>query len=274
MFNEPFNALLKEAQFAKELLGSGATQIRNANYATKGIYFQSFTSLSTGLERIGKLCLMLDYYIETQGKFPDVKYLKNEIGHNILLIYNKSKSVIDSRSISLRFLKNLDAPIHQNILTVLSDFAEGDRYSNINLLVGSMRTSDPIARWFEKVDQVIFESYISTARKTKIAQYARTINHMIGTFTSVAYTSEIGGEITSVKKASYQTGVWKAVAPYRHLFVLQIIRFWVELLSDLQYKAMEIGKQDIPFLGEIFAPFYNEDSYFKTRKTWYRIGTG
>jgi len=59
--NETFKALLKEAQFTNEMLGSGATQIRNANYASKGVYFQAFTSLSTGLERIGKLCLMLEH---------------------------------------------------------------------------------------------------------------------------------------------------------------------------------------------------------------------
>jgi len=76
IFKETFKALLKEAQFTKEMLGSGATQIRKANYATKGVYFQAFTNLSTGLERIGKLCLMLDHYIETNGKFPDSKYFK------------------------------------------------------------------------------------------------------------------------------------------------------------------------------------------------------
>jgi hypothetical protein len=71
MFSTQFQALLKEAQFTKEMLGTGATQIRNANYATRGVYFQAFTSLSTGLERLGKLCILLDYFIE-HGKFPDI----------------------------------------------------------------------------------------------------------------------------------------------------------------------------------------------------------
>lgn len=53
LLSESFKALLKEAQFTKEMLGSGATQIRNACYASKGVYFHAFTSLSTGLERIG-----------------------------------------------------------------------------------------------------------------------------------------------------------------------------------------------------------------------------
>jgi hypothetical protein len=62
--------------------------------------------------------------------------------------------------------------------------------------------------------------------------------------------------------------MYEAVAPYRQLYVLQIIRYWVELLSSLQYGAMGTGSQDIPFFTEVFAPFYNEDSYFKTRKIW------
>lgn len=78
MFSKTFNALADEATFTKEMLGSGATQIRKGNYASKGNYFQAFTSLSTGLERIGKLCLMLDYYIDNDGKFPDFHHLKNK----------------------------------------------------------------------------------------------------------------------------------------------------------------------------------------------------
>jgi hypothetical protein len=271
IFSETFNALVKEAQFTKEMLGSGATQIRNANYAAKGIYFQAFTSLSTGLERIGKLCLMLDYYVETGGKFPDCNYLKKDIGHKISLIYLKSMSVINDRSISLNYLENLDETIHQNILTVLSDFAEGDRYSNINLLVGSRQQSDPVASWFENVDQVIFQSDVSAKKKSEIAHNARIADQMMGSFSSVLYSSETGTEITDVQEASYRMGRQKAVAPYRQLFVLQIIRFWVELVCDLQYKAMEMGTQEIPFLSEIFAPFYNADAYFRTRKTWDKI---
>jgi hypothetical protein len=41
MFTATFKALLKEAQFTKEMLGAGATQIRNANYASKGVYFST-----------------------------------------------------------------------------------------------------------------------------------------------------------------------------------------------------------------------------------------
>jgi hypothetical protein len=47
IMNNTFRALLNEAHFTKEILVSGVAQIRQANYAQKGFYFQSFTSLAT-----------------------------------------------------------------------------------------------------------------------------------------------------------------------------------------------------------------------------------
>jgi len=74
------------------------------------VYFQAFTSLSTGLERIGKLCLMLDHYIDHNRQFPDSTYMKNQIGHNIAMIYQQSKTIIAKYSISMNFLQHLDDP--------------------------------------------------------------------------------------------------------------------------------------------------------------------
>lgn len=67
--NPPFYALLEEAKFTREIPGSGVTQIDRANYAQKGIYFQAFSSLSIGLERIGKLCVIdADFEGNKKGK--------------------------------------------------------------------------------------------------------------------------------------------------------------------------------------------------------------
>lgn len=71
-----------------------------------------------------------------------------------------------------------------------------------------------------------------------------------------------------LEAASRLTGLNKAVAPIRQLLVMQIIRYWVEVLVELQYLAMRSGKDDIPHLAEVFAMFLNDDQYIKTRKTW------
>nr|WP_156889300.1 hypothetical protein [Halomonas sp. 1513] len=266
--NETFLALQKEALFTKEVLGAGATQIRKANYANKGIYFQAFTSLATGLERIGKLCLMLDYYASNGGSFPDFKYLKNEIGHDIELLYERSLEVAARRGVKFYFLKNLEGEIHKEILKVLSAFAKGDRYSNINLLVNSKQQGDPVASWVESVDLPLFQKRVSERKKETIAHNARAMAELTGGLIHVQHTSETGQEITDVEQGSLLTGIQQAVAPYRQLYVIHIIRFWSELLRSIQYTAMELGKPDIPFFSEIIAPFVNNDSYIRTRKTW------
>jgi hypothetical protein len=250
------------------MLGSGATQIRCANYATKGVYFQAFTSLSTGLERIGKLCLMLDHYIETNGQFPDFNALRR-LSHNLVLIYQKSREISARRATRFTFLRDLEVPIHQNVLSVLSGFAEGDRYTNINLLVGKT-SDDPVAQWFEEVDRVLFDKRVTNTRKARIASNARLAEELMGSISHVCHSSETGSDITSIEEGSYRTGMFEAVAPHRQFVVLQIIRYWVELLYDLQYKAQSLGKQEIPFFGDIFGLFYNEDTYLRSRKTWDR----
>ena len=261
----------KEALFTKEVLGAGLTQIRKANYAYKGIYFQAFSSLSTGLERIGKLCLMLDYYAQHGGRFPDFKYLKNDIGHNIELLYQRSLDVATRRHVSFSFFPELADPVHQSILKVLSAFAKSDRYSNINVLVNSNQRGDPIASWVEEVDKPLFERRVTQKKKDTINQNARTISQVMNGFASVRHIAEDGSAITDIEEASRLTGVQEAIAPYRQLYVMHVIRFWVELIWSLQYSAMEHGKQDIPFFSEIFAPFYNDDAYIRTRKTWDKV---
>ena len=266
-----FNALNKEAQFTQEMLGSGATQIRNANYASKGRYFQAFTSLSTGLERIGKLCLMLDHYISHNRQFPNPAFLKDQIRHNLAAIYQQSKQIIDKYSIEMRFQGNLDDSIHQAIVSVLSEFAKGDRYSNIDLLVGTGQSKDPIASWFRRVDEPLYQTRISKRGKDAIERNAAFAASVFGEHATVLHTSETGDEITDLEEASRMTGIWEAVAPYRQLYVVQVIRYWAELLISLGDRAMKTGSQDIPFLSEIFALFCNEDAYMRTRKNWDRV---
>jgi hypothetical protein len=271
VLNPTFLALHSEAHFTKELLGSGATQIRQANYASKGVYFQAFVSLSTGLERIGKLCLMLDHYIETSGRFPDLNYLKNEIGHKLVLLYKRSQAVATRRAIQFRFLPNLSDPIQTAIVQVLHDFAEGDRYSNINLLVGARQTADPVAAWFNRVDVPLFAARVTERRKQAIERNASAVAQVMGGLATVLHTAEGGSEITDIKEASSRTGMYEAVAPFRQLYVLQIVRYWAELAIELGHLAQELGREDVPFLSELFGPFCNADAYIRTRKTWIKL---
>jgi len=105
-------------------------------------------------------------------------------------------------------------------------------------------------------------------RKTQFKETPQLLNRFWANTQWYCTLSETGDEITDLDEASHMTGVYEAVAPYRQLYVMQVIRYWVELLGSLQDETMKAGCEDIPHFGEIFALFYNDDSYIRTRKTW------
>ncbi|MEN5110494.1 hypothetical protein ABE521_16765 [Pseudomonas sp. TWI672] len=265
--SEIFSALSREAMFCKELLGAGATQIRKANYANQGMYFQAFSNLSIGLERIGKLCLTLDHFISTNGDFPTEEHLKNKIGHDLIKLYKSSKKLIEARNLTVKQPLLLDDPIHKNIISILSKFAKGDRYSNFDFLVGG-RQSNPAGDWYLKVDMELYKKHTTKRKKHAIKENSKTTGEIMSKLGMVWHTSEEGTEINSYADASHRTGVFEAVAPKRQLYVLQIIRYWVDILFKLQYLCMHIDHEATPYFNEILGGFGNSDSYFRSRKTW------
>lgn len=265
--NDYFEALCKEAQFTGEMLCSGYTEIRKANYAKRGVYFQAFTSLSTGFERIGKLCYLLIYIIEHDGCFPTDKDLKNVFRHDIIKLYKLIIEFKNKHDIKYDFLQDLDKPIYQSILNVLSRFGKGDRYANIDLLINNRSYDDPISVWYKDVDLVIFQEKISEKKKKKIQMDASLVHYLTSDFVMIRHTGEDGKEINTAFEGSLRTGINDAVAPYRQLYVFHIIRFFVESLNMVEAIFNNQHFFKIPYFMEIFRVFYNDDSHFKNRKT-------
>lgn len=265
--NDYFEALCKEAQFTGEMLCSGYTEIRKANYAKRGVYFQAFTSLSTGFERIGKLCYLLIYAIEHDGSFPTDKHMKNEIGHDIIKLYKKILDFKIKNNIEYNFLQDLDKTIYQNILNVLSRFGKGDRYANIDLLINNRAYEDPISVWYRDVDLRIYKEKIPETKKKNIEMNATLMSALTSEFVMIAHTGEDGAEINEAYEGSFRTGLNDAVASYRQLYVFHIIRFFAESLQEIESIARRKHFFEIPYFNEIFRVFYNDDSYFKNRKT-------
>lgn len=271
-FSKEFKALLNEAHFTKELLGIGVTQLYKANYTTKGIYYLAFTSLTTGLERMTKLCFILDYYIEHNGVFPEESYIR-PFGHKINLLFQKCREIAKTRKLSFDFTYQLDDIIYQNILDILNDFAQSSgRYYNLNTLFQSnLNKVDCLKRWHEEVDDLIYRDCVTSRKKQKINNNATMIHELFGSFMMVSHLDETGDRLDNVMSASSKTGIWEAVAPYRQLYVLRIIRYLTEILGELGFRAQQISitdSIDIPDFLEIFALFYNSDSYLRSRKTW------
>lgn len=271
-YNKIFTAFLDEAQFTREVLAIGVTQIYKANYASMGIYYQSFTCLSTGLERLEKLCLILDYYIQHQGALPTESYIRNH-GHKIQNLYSSCRDIAKHQNIRFRFHYKMDEAIHDAIIELLGSFAESSgRYSNLNILLGvESKSHDCMEQWFHQVDIPLYQKHVSQEKKDGIEHRALVIGNLLSPFALIRFTAEDNTELTDAADASRRTGIWEAVAPYRQFYILQIIRYLTELLIGLGHKARAIHPEDIPHFGEIFGLFYNDNAYFRSRKTWDKL---
>lgn len=208
------------------------------------------------------------------GSIPNENYIRKH-GHNLIGLYKSCYEIAENRDIRFRFLNSLETDVQQKMLSILNSFAESaGRYHNINILTNANIKEDCMKRWKIEIDDVLYNECVSVKKKRKIEENARMIADIGERFTLVEYISEEGEVMNNIKEASEQTGIWEAVAPYRQLYMLQIIRFFVEILIALCYEAMKVkdkGKIDIPYLSEVFGLFYNSDAYFRSRKTWDKI---
>ena len=267
-----FLALCEEAQFTKEILGIGVTQLYKANYAAKGIFYQSFVCLSTGIERLEKLCLILDHYIQHHGAQPSESYIRN-YGHKIQELYAACRKVAADQQIGFHFRYKMDENIRQAMIGLLGDFAEtSGRYSNINILLGKEnKSNDCVEQWFCNVDMPLYNKHVSPQKKACIEQQAFEVGAFMNQWADIMFIAEDKRELTDAGEASRRTGIWEAVAPYRQLYMLQIIRYLVELLVGLEHKAREINSEDIPHFREIFQLFWGDNAYFRSKRMWDKL---
>lgn len=262
--NRNWVALNNEASFVRSALGLGVTQIQYANYADLGIYWQSFTNISVGLERLAKLTILLDCFLN-KGSFPDFKTLKR-FGHKLNDLYGVSREIVDRNNIEFDYISILDNEIHKNILSVLTDFANGDRYANLDFLTGES-DKNPVLDWSKNVDEWIWENKISEKSKNKIRMNASLWNLIpCGCF----FITETNKVIRKAEEASILTGKWQAIAPYRKLYIVEVVRYWVEILIWLQNSCHRKGLE-VPYFGEYFPLFLQNDAYIKRRKNWTKI---
>lgn len=259
--NKNWLALSNEVAFARSTLGVGVTQIQYANYVELGIYWQSFTNLSVGLERLAKLVILLDY-LHHHGNYPDFQTLRN-YGHDLNKLYTISKQIVLNNNIKFDFIDNLDSEIHINILTILSNFAKGDRYANLDFLTG-MNDKNPISDWSSKVDDWIWENKISQKKKDRMIGLYDDNYALIHPNICFPIT-ETNQEITSIRELSKLEARNSMIIPYRKLYIVQIIRYWVEILLWLQNLCYS---KCIPDFSEDFPLFLQKDDYIKRRKNW------
>lgn len=261
-------ALLREGALAAHLLGSGVTGLRKVNTGNPGAFSSTLFSLSIGFERAGKLVFIVDHCIETD-KFPTDAQLR-QLHHDISTLFGTVVGIAENR-----FGKNdcpavPNDPIHIAIIEALSEFAKATRYHNLDLLVGGKSASmlSPEKTWAEKVGREILKRHYRPEKQSADAAFASHVGRAFASHSTVRILGQGEQFIQSMDEVIIHEQQLEIIQRFAQFYTLQIIRFFAMTLGRLQSLAHGKTMEAIPYFSELFAVFYNNDAYFKRRKTW------
>ncbi|MEQ1962751.1 hypothetical protein ABLB69_06160 [Xenorhabdus khoisanae] len=228
--DEKYRRFVDEVDFSRQLLGIGLTCLRKANFASRGLYFQALSSISLGLERLMKLCLMLDDYNQN-GKYTSRKELK-DYGHELKKLFDL---------VTARFSKQPDLhEIHYKVLDLLTNFAKSSRYSNIDFITNN-HDNDPMKAWHNEIDKCIYEDLLTDKQRRiidKKCERYRGYGNALPSFV-MGYYDENRTPITSPGELNYLLKRSEMLAGYRALLVIQIIECIYNILDSMTSQAKD-----------------------------------
>jgi len=270
MMNTPeFRALNREASLAQELVCAGTLALKKANASQTGIYSHAFFCLANGLERMGKLCVVMAYLLENQGKFPADKDLRS-IGHDVRSLVTRAEQI----RATFKKRNALGAcpkdQITQSIIEHLSEFAKGARYYNLDFITQSNAIQkfqgDPIAIWRITVGQTILEQHYKPSRRAKDEAMANDLGSTLDTISFTRHTSEDGTPINSQVDVIRYAAEMKVIQKWSPFYVLRLVRFFALLIIDLHRECYTRGIHVVPYMGDHFGKFNNGDDFLKRHK--------
>lgn len=268
-----FNLINSECQFIQEMIDIGITQIRKADLQQKGLYYQSFTCLSVGLERLLKLIIILDTYNDTDTFYTQEQLRR--LGHKINNLYSKCVSIGNKYGVNKKYSEN--DTIYNSIIDILSEFADtGDnnRYYYLNYISEVNRNEfvlpkDTMCKWYENIDEYIYNSKISAKKKQEIESHSNLLGHVLNTGTIISFNLEnnilINDGISFLLNKNRQLACQK----YRVLFVAQIVRYLSNILNKLCDALWRKSNNNIPYFYDYFRVYRCDDNYLKNKKKFH-----
>lgn len=254
-------AISQEAHLSRALLGAGTTSIRLSSSGDPGRMYEAFFGLSQGIERIGKLILVVDHYART-GVFMAPGEVERH-RHNLKRLMGAVEDVANARGAALDDAPSSN-PGSKAVVRFLTKFAETDRYYNLNRLSqgDSVTIDDPIGRWVRLVQTEAPERRRSPARERQEAMNLALARHMDESvpLAILDYTSLTGTAINSFESMTAQTQLDERVAVEGMLLAIRPIRFLAKTIATLDHA------RGLPVFTEFFDDWMMQDSNLRRRR--------
>ena len=158
MLPETFTLLQSEGYLMQGCLKASLAAILAGSNAQPGPLYASFFNYAIGMERLLKILQLLDKW-HRERKFLTNDELRAK-GHKLQNLHNDVLSLFQQYCVPWQPSYGPDK-INSDILSFLSDFANGSRYYNLNALADGTAQADknPIYRWQRLFYQTYKQDY-------------------------------------------------------------------------------------------------------------------
>jgi hypothetical protein len=230
--SQKFNIINRESKLIAELVTSGLENIRKTPLS-EAFYYQSFYAMSMGLERLMKLII----HIEQPATNPF------KLGHNLE---------------DLCVFLNIGFPsgsIESDILTFLSAFAKGDRYTIVDFLYhgDSKRLSkEPILNFYNTILSSVLKQH--PPKRSIVLPNLDDIGYVL-------HIKEDLSEIQGLNDLMEHSQIIEHASKYCAMYMARVLKPFVERLETHEGNPNPHFSEHFKFL-----PF--KDEYYLTRKTY------
>ena len=261
-------ALAREISLAAQTLCAGLTALRRANAAKTGLYYEAFFNLATGLERLCKIVLIVDYAIDHDGEFLTDSGL-SKFGHDIQDLVCETTRIRAKHHYNATLAQFPNDEVVTLAINFLSEFAKGTRYYNLDFLQKKSNTHhDPLHRWHDVVGSEILRKHYTERMSENHHAIAKDVGKELEPNVSVHLAMEDGSMITNVTSMLVHNQETEVVQRWAQFYILRLVRYLSMLISDLESESHRRNLKSVPYLSEFLCPFRVPDRDFKRRKTW------
>ncbi len=269
---------IKECTLIRESIGSGITALGKAGYGDNlGNYYNAFFGLSTGIERLAKLILVVDDINKSDDNLPN-KNKNKSYGHNLIKLFDAVETVTLNHKTELKHRCPHNA-ISNAIISCLTSFANAGkgRYANFNALDNSNSENEhePIQKWWCKVaNPILKEHYFDTDLEKELQQHiVQYLESPDKLYPVMLERDEFGETMHTVQDYWTRDAQTKLVQKFGRYHTLIIVRWMAEVFliitRDGDWGISNSTRCDIMFANyPTFLDFLEPDEVLLTKKQW------
>jgi hypothetical protein len=270
LFSQTFFLLQLEGYITRSSLSTGLTEIRNANIGEKGRYYSGFFQLAIALERMCKLCLVLDY-MESNRLKPPGKSAIMRYGHNLQKLYAAAEQVATRRAYS-RSPEFVLSALRIQILEFLCEFAQSTRYTNLDGLASGTPGKEPLEAWQDILSQLI-QTNVSPSKQERIIRTGQELGQLLEEFTT-AQIHDLKSGVLSIRNCLTIPQLLHEGSRFAVWEVSKIFRPVIDLIDELANEARNVNVRispqlcSIPDMGEFYWFIPNDRKSVLRKKRW------